>query len=115
MAGTRQALRRFWNALPIDGAGFVPPADSDARWLIRHATRKRLRAVPGPLRPLVVLAARLLLCVKAVRWARRSGEAAMRVYGDACLYGLLPRDSRMWRGPLGAPPRPMSSSVPLLS
>ena len=107
MAGTRQALRRFWNALPIDGAGFVPPADPDARWLIRHATRTRLRGVPRPLLPLVVLAGRLLLCVKAIRWARRSDDP-LRVYADACLYGLLPRDSRMWRGPVGAPPRPMS-------
>lgn len=104
--GIGQALRRFWNALPIDGAGFVAPADPDARWLIRYATRLRLRAVPRPLLWLVVLAARLLLCVKAAGWARRSG--GFRVWADACLYGLLPRDSVMWRGPLGAPPRPMS-------
>ncbi len=61
MAGTGGgALRRFWDALPIDGRGFVPPADPDARWLIGFTTRRRFRAVPAPLLPLMIVPARLI-------------------------------------------------------
>jgi hypothetical protein len=117
MAGTGGgALRRFWDALPIDGRGFVPPGDPDARWLIRFTTRRRFAAVPALLLPLVIVPARLIWCVKAAVRMRRGARGlgigfgeSLRMLGDACLYGLHPRGSRLWRGPLGAVPRPLSS------
>jgi hypothetical protein len=97
-------VRRFWDALPIDGSGFVGPADPDARRLIAIATHRRLRMVPRGLRPVVVAAARLLWCVKAASTVHRAacrfgfgaGES-LRQYRDACLFGLRPKDAFAWR------------------
>jgi hypothetical protein len=105
-------IRRFWNALPIDGAGFVPPADPDARWLIRFATRRRLGAAWLPM----VIAARLLWCLKTIPRVRRASRVfgrtdTLRLWADACRYGLHPKDSILWRGPLGAPSRPLSTEA----
>ena len=70
-------LRRFWDDLPIDGSGFMGPADPDARRLIAIVTRRRLRMVPRAIQPLVVAVARVLWCVKAVSAVR----AVARKYG----------------------------------
>lgn len=117
MAGTGGgALRRFWDALPIDGRGFVAPADPDARWLIGFTTRRRFSAVPALLLWPLVGAARLIWCLKAAVRLRTGARGlgigfgeSLRMFGDACLYGLHPRGSRLWRGPLGTVPRPLSS------
>lgn len=99
-------LRRFWNALPIDGAGLIAPGDADGRWLVRFARRRY------PLGSVAV--GRLAWCAKVFGWRHHmirnlGAEAAWRAIGDACHYGLLPKESRMWRGPMKAlPERPLS-------
>jgi hypothetical protein len=110
--GLRRFWLRFWDALPIDGCGFLRPDDPDARRLIAYATRRR---IPGPVRPFILVAGRLLWCVKAARRVRRArrlfgfgSEASRQQFADACLRGVQPKDSAIWRQALGAPRRPLS-------
>ena len=110
-------LRRLWHALPIDGRGFVSPADPDARRLIAIATRRRFAMVPRLLLPAVVAAARLAYCAKAVIAVRRAarkfgfgGRESLLHYADACLFGLRPKDSFAWRHTM-AERRPLSTQA----
>lgn len=115
MTGPIAAVRRVWTALPIDGRGFLAPADPDAARLIAIATRRRLHMVPPALRPLLIAATRVLWSVKAIWAVRRAARKfgfgpgeALRQYADACLFGLRPKDSYVWRSTLDTP-RPLSS------
>jgi hypothetical protein len=108
------AARRFWKALPIDGVGFLGPADPDARWLIAFATKRRLRAIPRPAGLAGIAAARLLWPAKAVEWTIHAvrqfgfgGAESLRMFAHACLFGMRPRDAYVWRYALGAPRRPL--------
>ena len=118
MGSNNGALRQFWDALPITGAGLIGPADPGVRRLLRDAAFDRIHKAPGALRPVVLLAANLLWCVKAVLLTRRAAKAlgfgareAIRQYADVALLGQLPKDSHLWRHMLGGPRRPLSSNA----
>jgi hypothetical protein len=114
--GRVSPFRRFWRALPIDGRGFLPPADRNARRLHAWAARSVWRRFPWPVRPFAILAGRILWCVRAIPlvrdFARRNGIArsrSLRLYADACLAGLPPAEAYYWRYLLNVRERPLSS------
>lgn len=114
--GRVSPFRRFWRALPLDGGGFLPPLDPDARRLHAWAARNVWRRFPWPVRPVAILTARILWCARAApltrAFARRNAiprNRAIRLYADACLAGTPPAESYYWRYLLNARERPLSS------
>lgn len=73
--------------------------------------------MPWPLRPFAIFAARILWCFKGagrvrqfVRYFGMGGGEAVRMLADACIAGLQPSESYVWRHILGAPRRPLAIS-----